>query len=321
VRVLLCQPPTVNCHPSTVVCHRIIYGIFLIQHLKLTAQVLMLIHSSNKTDYMEPIDMLSADPLDILFENRNKAYGAYPLRKYYAQRLYISMAVTLSVVVMSIFFYLSFNNNPTIKMMNHFPDTYLTPVDLTQPEKPILPPVKPSIPRAPVATVTETPPLIIHDMKPIPPIATVEDLKGADIGVKTLAGGSENGGIQNNGNSKGTNIPAAAPVATKPEIFERAEVMPEFPGGIEALKRYLARNLHMPESNLEPGSTVHIIARFVVGEDGKVRDIEIIREADAVFNTEVKRVISKMPDWKPGSQNHRNVAVYFNLPVNFVSAE
>src|ERR1700719_425494 len=89
-----------------------IYGIFLSPHLKLTAQVLILIHSSNKTDYMEPIDMLSADPLDILFENRNKSYGAYPLRRYYAQRLYISLGVTLSFVVMGTFFYMFFNSNP-----------------------------------------------------------------------------------------------------------------------------------------------------------------------------------------------------------------
>jgi protein TonB len=97
--------------------------------------------------------------------------------------------------------------------------------------------------------------------------------------------------------------------------------MPEFPGGIEALKRFLIRNLRMPDNNLEEGTEVKVIARFVVGADGRVRDIEIVLPAGAEFNAEVKRVISKMPDWKPGSQNHRNVAVYFNLPVNFVRPE
>jgi periplasmic protein TonB len=270
---------------------------------------------------MEPIDMLSADPLDILFENRNKSYGAYPLRKYYAQRLYISLGVTLSFVVMGTFFYLFFNGNPPVKLINHIPDNYFDPVDLTPPKKSIPPPVKIPAPRTPLAIIPETLPLIIHENKPIPPIATVAELDQAAIGVKALAGAPDNGGMQNNGSSEGTDIKAGAPVETKHEVLDFAEVMPEFPGGIEALKRYLVRNLRMPESNLEPGSTVHVIARFVVGEDGKVRDIEIIKEADAVFNAEVKRVISKMPDWKPGSQNHRNVAVYFNLPVNFVSAE
>jgi periplasmic protein TonB len=100
-----------------------------------------------------------------------------------------------------------------------------------------------------------------------------------------------------------------------------AEVMPEFPGGIEALKRFLLKNLRMPENNLETGEQVKVIARFVVGADGRVRDIEIIQAADADFNQEVRRVVGKMPDWIPGSQNHRNVAVYFNLPVNFVKSD
>jgi periplasmic protein TonB len=270
---------------------------------------------------MEPIDMLHADPLDILFENRNKLYGAYPLRKYYAQRLYISMGVTLSVVIVGTFLSFYFHRNPIIKQLNSLPDTYIVPVDLTLPQKPIPPTIKRSITRPPVAMLAETPPLIVRENKPIPPIATVEELKEAVIGAKTLAGGLDNGGPQNNINSGGADIRAGSPVETKSEVYKTAEVMPEFPGGIEALKRFLERNLRMPESSMEPGTAVHVIARFVVGEDGKVRDIEIIREADAVFNVEVKRVISKMPDWKPGSQNHRNVAVFFNLPVNFVIAE
>jgi protein TonB len=270
---------------------------------------------------MEPNDMLHADPLDILFENRNKSYGAYPLRKFYSQRLCISMGVTFSVVMLISFLYLAFQTRTGAVFISPLPDIHIDPVVLAPPQKPSPLLVKPSIPRAPVATVPETPPLIIHDNIPIPPIPSVTELDQSPIGVKTLAGGPDNDGIQNNGNSKATEILAAAPVERKPEVFKRAEFMPEFPGGIEALKRYLVRNLHMPESNLEPGSTVHVIARFVVGEDGKVRDIEIIKEAEAAFNAEVKRVISKMPDWKPGSQNHRNVAVYFYLPVNFVSEE
>lgn len=270
---------------------------------------------------MEPNDILQADPLDILFENRNKSYGAYPLRKYYSQRLYISMGVTFSLVAMFLFLYLAYQNGISVIISDPLPDINIKPVDLTPPSKPIQPLVKPSIPRLPIAVITETPPIITRENKPIPPIATVEDLKSASIREETLAGGPDNGGIKNSGSSSGTDLKTAAPVENKYEVLNIAEVMPEFPGGIEALKRYLARNLHMPESNQEPGTTVHVIARFIVGEDGKVRDIEIIKEADAVFNIEVKRVISKMPDWKPGSQNHRNVAVYFNLPVNFVSAE
>jgi len=140
------------------------------------------------------------------------------------------------------------------------------------------------------------------------------------IGVKTLAGDAGNGEPQNNTNG-GTALQNEEPEAAKPEIFDRAEEMPEFPGGIEALKRFLLKNLRMPGDNLEPGTQVRVMARFVVDADGRVRDIEITQPAEEVFNREVKRVISKMPDWKPGEQNHRHVAVYFSLPVNFVVAE
>jgi len=77
----------------------------------------------------------------------------------------------------------------------------------------------------------------------------------------------------------------------------------------------------MPDNNLEAGTQVRVMARFVVDAEGRVSDIEITQPADPVFNAEVKRVISKMPDWKPGQQNHHHVSVYFSLPVNFVTSD
>lgn len=264
--------------------------------------------------------MLFADPLDILFENRNKSYGAYPLRKYYAQRLYISMGVTFSIVVLSSFFFLYFKTNTPPILFNPAPD--ITPIDLTPPPKPTAPPVRPIPPRPMVSTATYTPPLIVHTDIDIQSMAKVEDLKDAAIGIKTIAGDQDDGESPDKGNPKGEVVASTGQQSDdKPRIFDNPEIMPEFPGGIEALKRYLSRNLRMPDNSAEPGTVTKVIARFVVGADGKVNSIEIIQAADKMFNEEVKRVISKMPDWKPGSQNHRNVAVYFNLPVNFVSAE
>ena len=271
---------------------------------------------------MEPNEMLYADPLDILFENRNKSYGAYPLRKFYAQRLYLSMGITLSVTILISILYLSSRSNAMTRLVNPIPDLTITSVDLTQPPRPPAPPVKPSVPRPIVSTVILTQPLILHTNTEIQPMVKVEDLREAMIGAKTLAGGKDNGEMPNNGNSQAAvTAPIGEQSVDKPQILERSEIMPEFPGGFEALKRYLSRNLRMPDANAEPGSSVKVIARFVVGADGRVTDIEIVQAADMVYNEEVKRVISKMPDWKPGSQNHRNVAVYFSLPVNFVNAE
>ncbi len=284
-----------------------------------TAQVhILFIHL--QTDFMEPLAILHADPLDLLFENRNKSYGAYHLRKYYQQRLLISMSITFSLVVAATLIYLFFPTTTVKKRIIDYPDTYLDPV-YYPPKEQVVPPTVRSKPYKPAASVQHTTPLIVTDQKIPVPMATVEKLNTSSIALTTTTGEGENeknGG----GNSAGGIIMNNKEEAEKvPVILEKPEVMPEFPGGIEALKRFLLKNLRMPENSLDAGTEVHVVARFVVGADGRVGNIEITRAADAVFNKEVKRVIAKMPEWKPGSQNHRNVAVYFSLPVNFVSAE
>jgi periplasmic protein TonB len=272
---------------------------------------------------MEPLAILSSDPLDILFENRNKKYGAYTLRKYYPRRLLISLVTIFSLVVLSsLFYWFSPSGSGNIILRNFDPDIHLNLVNLDKKiERPVLLTVRTIVPKKPAVTIFNTP-LIVADQKAPRPMATVDKIQDQVIGVNNLAGDADKGEIQTNGNAE------SGVVGQKPETEEKketvlkiAEVMPEFPGGIEALKRFLQKNLRMPDNGLETGEQVKVIARFVVGPDGRVRDIEIIQAAGAVFNQEVKRVIGKMPDWKPGSQNQRNVAVYFNLPVYFVGSD
>jgi periplasmic protein TonB len=271
---------------------------------------------------MEPFAILQADPLDLLFENRNKSYGAYPLRKYYPQRLLISMGIMFSLVILISF--ACFYDQPVTSHITKFPlppDIIFQEVNLNPEVKPVVPQSRSTAPKL-LAIVQYNTPVIVAAQNVPPPMTTIDKLQTSDIGITNSPGEPDNGDPHNSGNSSATAIVQnMEPAENKPEILERAEVMPEFPGGLEALKRYLLKNLRMPENNLEEGTQVQVIARFVVGTDGRVRDIEITRPADAEFNSEVRRVISKMPDWKPGSQNHRNVAVYFSLPVNFVRAE
>jgi protein TonB len=275
-----------------------------------------------KTDYMEPVAILQADPLDLLFENRNKSYGAYPLRKYYPQRLLISMGIMFSLVVL-ISFACFYNQSGSVQITKFPlpPDVIFQDVNLNQEVKPIEPQSRPNAPKPP-ATLQFNTPVIVAAQNVPEPMATIDNLQKNAIGITNSPGEPDNGDPHISGNSSATTtLQNTEPAEDRPEILDQAEVMPEFPGGLEALKRFLLKNLRMPENNLEEGTQVQVIARFVVGTDGRVRDIEITRPADTEFNTEVKRVISKMPDWKPGSQNHRNVAVYFSLPVNFVHAE
>ncbi|HEY2347779.1 MAG TPA: energy transducer TonB [Puia sp.] len=270
---------------------------------------------------MEPLAILQADPLDLLFENRNKSYGAYPLRKYYPQRLLISMGIILSLVVLITFIWLyPYSSVSSARKLIYVTGDIIP--EFVKDEVKFPPPhVRASVPKPP-ATVALTRPVIVADRNIQEPMPTVDKIETSSIGTKTIAGPPDNGEPPSNGKEAGLAVSQTTEsVENKNEVLYIAEIMPEFPGGPEALKKFLIRNLRMPENNLEEGAEVKVIARFVVGADGRVRDIEITLPADAAFNTEVKRVISKMPDWKPGSQNHRNVSVYFSLPVNFVRPE
>jgi protein TonB len=271
---------------------------------------------------MEPTAILQTDPLDLLFEIRNKAYGAYTLRKYYSKRLYSALAITMSSVVLYALGFIYLQPPPVMTRIFTIPDTIIDPPPVAPPEKtPVHPPSRPRAPKPPGMSTISTPVIVAGpvDLKPLPPISNPT---GNSAGLKAGSGDGVPGERGNTDPSpSGTGITNSEPVENKAEIFDRPEVMPEFPGGMAGLRRFLLKNLVVPEGSLDPGAEVWVVARFVVSADGRVRNIEIIRPSMDAFNTEVKRVIAKMPVWKPGSQNHRNVAVYFSLPVHFIVAE
>ena len=269
---------------------------------------------------MEPLTILRADPLDLLFENRNKAYGAYPLRKYYAQRLMFSLGIVISFLFILAFIYFSFRDPGIIRNMPDLPPVILEPFNPVTPVKPLDPPAKPAA-QKPLPTLIYKTPFIVSDPPPEAVMPNVEELNTRAIGLQTTPGEGSAHQEPSRGNMPGTISKTLDSTESSPEIVDHPEQMPEFPGGPEALKRFLQRNLQMPENNLETGTEVKVTARFVVDFDGKVRNVEIIQAADDVFNREVTRVILKMPDWKPGKQHNRNVAVYFSLPVNFLAEE
>ena len=95
--------------------------------------------------------------------------------------------------------------------------------------------------------------------------------------------------------------------------------MPEFPGGINALVKFILKNIHQPD-DLQPGESIKVIASFVVSKTGGIEHVKIISSGRSDLDKEVMRIINKMPLWKPGLQNNEPVLVYFNLPVTFQNA-
>ncbi|MDR2951109.1 MAG: energy transducer TonB [Prevotella sp.] len=112
------------------------------------------------------------------------------------------------------------------------------------------------------------------------------------------------------------NIQAQSETITD-SIYIKADEMPQFPGGEEALVRHISSNLSYPRIAIEAGVQGRVVARFVVGATGLVRDIEIMRSLHPECDKEVIRVINLIPQWIPGKMDDENVSVYFTLPVIF----
>lgn len=101
------------------------------------------------------------------------------------------------------------------------------------------------------------------------------------------------------------------------EIHEHVETMPEFPGGMTALMKYLGSNIKYPTISQEMGSAGRVIVQFVVNKDGSIANPTVVRGVDAYLDKEAIRVISSMPKWTPGVQNGKKVRVKYTVPVVF----
>lgn len=111
--------------------------------------------------------------------------------------------------------------------------------------------------------------------------------------------------------------PAIAMPKVQNEVFDFVEQMPEFPGGQEAMMKFISKNINYPQIAIENGISGKVYAKFVVGRDGSIRDIKILRDIGGGCSQEVKRLIKSMPKWKPGKQRGKTVPVHFTLPVSF----
>ena len=101
------------------------------------------------------------------------------------------------------------------------------------------------------------------------------------------------------------------------EVFEVAEILPEFPGGISALMKYLSNNICYPEMALANDIQGRVVVKFVVEKDGSISGVTVVRGVHEELDREAVRVVKSMPKWQPGKNNGQAVRCSFNLPVAF----
>lgn len=108
------------------------------------------------------------------------------------------------------------------------------------------------------------------------------------------------------------------PNVTDADVYEVVENMPEFPdGGMPGLMKYLSANIRYPEAAHKDGTQGRVTVQFVVGKDGSIGNVSILRGVDPALDAEAIRVISGMPKWKPGTQKGEPVNVRYTVPVMF----
>jgi periplasmic protein TonB len=254
-------------------------------------------------------DAVNPERAELVFDNRNKEYGAYQARKKYETRMVRALLISLGIIILAI-------GGPIL-------GTYLSDVaarkaviseEVTLAEPPpidkTIPPPPPVIPPPPVVqTIKFTPPKVVKDeeVKDEPP-PTQEEMKDVQISTVTQEG------------EKIVDLPPETPVGDPDEgkVFTIVEEMPAFPGGEGKMLEYIAKNIKYPPVARENGIQGRVYVTFVVDKEGKIKEAKILRGIGGGCDEEALRVVKAMPEWKPGRQNGRSVQVQYNLPVNFV---
>ena len=268
---------------------------------------------------MNKNQIMKTDILDIIFENRNKAYGAYDLRKFYPGRLKLALGFMFVIAIaFSAFTLMPKQAKQAGEIVYNIPDPKFNVVEIEVIEPDQKQPVIKS--QNPVNQKILTSRIEIVDKKletdmvntilPTDRIGTrnIDIVKpGIDIVQPDIIG--------NNTGIIEKNIPQID--VTLPMDMDAVDEQPAYPGGMDALKQFLERHLHNPY-DLENGETVNVRIKFVVGYNGKLKSFVTVLDGGEIYNKEVVRVLQKMPDWIPGKAKGEQVSVYYTIPVKFI---
>ena len=273
--------------------------------------------------------ILKTDILDIIFEKRNKSYGAYDLRKYYPGRLKLALGFMFATAAaFSAFTLLPEKRNSTANTIFVNEEPRFTNVDETPKKEPKKQEIKKPEPVKP-----EPKQAVVAQKQYISNIAIVDKGIKTDS-IKTLLPADVTGpkNIVNAGTgpflvtpvkiepAAGAEKPAVTIDKTAPMDGDAVEVLPSYPGGMNALRKFLEKNLQSP-TDMENGETVNVRVKFVVDYNGKLKSFVIVLDGGKAYNSEVIRVLKKMPDWIPGKTKGENVSVYYVIPVKFTGAD
>lgn len=271
---------------------------------------------------MEVTKILTADVLDIIFDGKNKSYGAYELRKTYKRRLVLSMAGMATVILLLIgtFLWGNTKKGDLAREVILPPDTELTKVEDKKEE--IKPPPPPKAPEPPkqMAQRIYTAPQIVDEVKEDEKPPTTDELEEVKIGDQNIKGDVDDGIMpppaKSEGEGKGI---IEAPTKKEPEApFIKVEIDAKYPDGPQAWIRFLTKELsrRYPQEALDNNIQGTVVIQFVVDLQGNVSNVEPISGPSELYEAAMA-VIRKSGKWIPAIQNGRHVVAYKRQPIGF----
>ena len=276
---------------------------------------------------MSQIDLIDNRWSDIMFENRNKEYGAYVLRRQTTARN-IKSIIAVLIIFALVMVYMVAKNAYDDYQAKHQAQTQVTELTaLQEQKKEAKVERKEIVKQEKIEQVVEkvkssikfTAPVIKKDdeVRPEDEMKSQDEIMNSKVavGFANVIGNDENGEVL-----KAKEALVTEPVKPKEEenkVFDVVEQMPSFPGGMAALMAYLQKSIKYPPVAEENGIQGRVVCTFVVERDGSVTDVRVAKSVDPSLDKEAVRVVSAMPRWIPGKQNGQSVRVKYTLPVTF----
>ena len=249
---------------------------------------------------------------DLVFEHRNKAYGAYALRKNYNKRLTLIMASMILAFVLGSLTMFIIRNLP--KQDVDAPKGSDKTWTVQPPPKDLPPPPPTTPPPPPLEKMTAFIPPVIEDDPVTDPVPTQDKLEDTKAGDKTQDGSDENFDPPQPSDDTPKQID------TKPDPIETfVEEEADFPGGFAEMAKFINDNIDYPQEAIDLGIKGRVTVRFVVEKDGRISNVSIatpLAGCKACDKAAVK-VVEKMPSWKAGKNAGREVRTWVTLPVKF----
>ena len=249
---------------------------------------------------------------DLLFESRNKEYGAYQLRKKYNSVLIVGIILATFIVSLAVVLPFIFTPHSNHVLSGGISYVQVQMQNLKPPPDEIIVPPAPPPPEASKIQeiVKYVPPVVVDTVLPLEPVLVTTD---------QILAQSENDQIVSGSNGTGEDLLSGQEGIATDEPFIMVEVMPSFKGGdINKFRDWVGKRTNYPQAAYDNKIRGKVFLTFIVEKDGSVSNVTVVKGVSPLLDSVAVKAISESPKWNPGLQRGQPVRVRFQIPLNFM---